>query len=157
MEVKKSQHKYIVGPKGNTLQEILETTGVSVEMPPLDSGSETIILRGEPDKLGPALTQVYAKVRSYRREGERGGSERVKSDPFVPVQAKSAMVVEVTAPAWLHRFIIGKKGQNIGRITQQLPRVSGGRRVGDLGRDTPRRSCHKTAAICVSQQLSVVS
>ncbi|XP_030017699.1 vigilin [Sphaeramia orbicularis] len=98
VEVKKSQHKYIIGPKGNTLQEILEATGVSVEMPPLDSGSETIILRGEPDKLGPALTQVYAK-------------------------AKSVMVVEVTAPAWLHRFIIGKKGQNIGRITQQLPRV----------------------------------
>ncbi|XP_069042673.1 vigilin isoform X1 [Lepisosteus oculatus] len=98
VEVKKSQHKYIIGPKGNTLQEILETTGVSVEMPPLDSGSETIILRGEPDKLGPALTQVYAK-------------------------AKSVMVAEVTAPAWLHRFIIGKKGQNIGRITQQLPKV----------------------------------
>ncbi|KAG5852072.1 hypothetical protein ANANG_G00058540 [Anguilla anguilla] len=98
VEVKKSQHKYIVGPKGNTLQEIMESTGVSVEMPPLDSGSETIILRGEPDKLGPALTQVYAK-------------------------AKSVMVVEVTAPAWLHRFIIGKKGQNIGRITQQLPKV----------------------------------
>ncbi|KAK6323238.1 hypothetical protein J4Q44_G00055770 [Coregonus suidteri] len=98
VEVKKSQHKYIVGPKGNSLHEIMETTGVSVEMPPLDSGSETIILRGEPDKLGPALTQVYAK-------------------------AKSVMVVEVTAPAWLHRFIIGKKGQNIGRITQQLPKV----------------------------------
>uniref|UniRef100_A0A672LX40 Vigilin n=1 Tax=Sinocyclocheilus grahami TaxID=75366 RepID=A0A672LX40_SINGR len=98
VEVKKSQHKYIVGPKGNTLQEILENTGVSVEMPPLDSGSETIILRGEPDKLGPALTQVYAK-------------------------AKSVIVVEVIAPAWLHRFIIGKKGQNISRITQQLPKV----------------------------------
>ncbi|XP_016312403.1 vigilin-like [Sinocyclocheilus anshuiensis] len=98
VEVKKSQHKYIVGPKGNTLQEILENTGVSVEMPPLDSASETIILRGEPDKLGPALTQVYAK-------------------------AKSVIVVEVIAPAWLHRFIIGKKGQNISRITQQLPKV----------------------------------
>ncbi|XP_067285382.1 vigilin isoform X2 [Pseudorasbora parva] len=98
VEVKKSQHKYIVGPKGNTLQEILENTGVSVEMPSLDSASETIILRGEPDKLGPALTQVYAK-------------------------AKSVIVVEVIAPAWLHRFIIGKKGQNIGRITQQLPKV----------------------------------
>lgn len=47
----------------------------------------------------------------------------VKSDLCVAVQAKSVMVVEVTAPAWLHRFIIGKKGQNIGRITQQLPRV----------------------------------
>ncbi|KAL0970265.1 hypothetical protein UPYG_G00239660 [Umbra pygmaea] len=98
VEVKKSQHKYIVGPKGNTLHDIMENTGVSVEMPPLDSSSETIILRGEPDKLGPALTQVYAK-------------------------AKSMKVAEVSAPAWLHRFIIGKKGQNIGRITQQLPRV----------------------------------
>lgn len=66
VEVKKSQHKYIIGPKGNTLQEILEATGVSVEMPPLDSSSETIILRGEPDKLGPALTQVYAKVRQRK-------------------------------------------------------------------------------------------
>ncbi|XP_072349563.1 vigilin isoform X2 [Scyliorhinus torazame] len=98
VEVKKSQHKYIVGPKGNTLQEILDVTGVSVEMPSLESSCETIILRGEPDKLGPALTQVYAK-------------------------AKSVTVAEVTAPAWLHRFIIGKKGQNIGRITQQLPKV----------------------------------
>nr|XP_014346127.1 PREDICTED: vigilin-like [Latimeria chalumnae] len=98
VEVKKSQHKYIVGPKKNTLQEILDTTEVSVEMPPLESSSETILLRGEPDKLGPALTQVYAK-------------------------AKSVMVAEVTAPAWLHRFIIGKKGQSIGRITQQLPKV----------------------------------
>lgn len=70
VEVKKSQHKYIIGPKGNTLQEILEATGVSVEMPPLDSGSETIILRGEPDRLGPALTQVYAKVRRRRHNSD---------------------------------------------------------------------------------------
>lgn len=62
MEVKKSQHKYVIGPKGNSLQEILERTGVSVEIPPSDSISETVILRGEPEKLGQALTEVYAKV-----------------------------------------------------------------------------------------------
>lgn len=62
MEVKKSQHKYVIGPKGNTLQEILDKTGVSVEIPPSDSSSETVILRGEPDRLGQALTEVYAKV-----------------------------------------------------------------------------------------------
>lgn len=62
VEVKKSQHKYVIGPKGNTLQEILDRTGVSVEIPPLDSTSETVILRGEPDRLGQALTEVYAKV-----------------------------------------------------------------------------------------------
>uniref|UniRef100_A0A9R1SI57 Vigilin n=2 Tax=Cyprinus carpio TaxID=7962 RepID=A0A9R1SI57_CYPCA len=94
MEVKKSQHKYVIGPKGNTLQEILDRTGVSVEIPPLDSSSETVILRGEPDRLGQALTE-----------------------------ANSYTVSSVSAPSWLHRFIIGKKGQNLAKITQQMPKV----------------------------------
>ncbi|KAJ3600132.1 hypothetical protein NHX12_034082, partial [Muraenolepis orangiensis] len=98
VEVKKSQHKYVIGPKGNTLQEILEKTGVSVEIPPSDSALETVILRGEPDRLGQALTEVYAKANSYS-------------------------VSMVTAPSWLHRFIIGKKGQNLAKITQQMPKV----------------------------------
>ncbi|KAK3556433.1 hypothetical protein QTP70_008283 [Hemibagrus guttatus] len=98
VEVKKSQHKYVIGPKGNTLQEILDKTGVSVEIPPPDSSSETVILRGEPDRLGQALTEVYAKANSYT-------------------------VSHVSAPSWLHRFIIGKKGQNLAKITQQMPKV----------------------------------
>ncbi|XP_062853273.1 high density lipoprotein binding protein a [Trichomycterus rosablanca] len=98
VEVKKSQHKYVIGPKGNTLHEILERTGVSVEIPPSDSSSETVILRGEPDRLGQALTEVYAKANSYT-------------------------VSYVSAPSWLHRFIIGKKGQNLAKITQQMPKV----------------------------------
>jgi len=62
VEVKKTQHRYVIGPKGSGLTEILAATGVSVEIPPSDNVSETITLRGEPDKLGPALTMVYAKV-----------------------------------------------------------------------------------------------
>ena len=63
MEVKKSQHRYVIGPRGNGIQDILQSTGVAVAIPPLDSPSETITLRGEQDKLGPALTMVYSKVR----------------------------------------------------------------------------------------------
>jgi len=66
VEVKKSQHKYVIGRKGNTLLESLDKTGVSVEIPPSDSALETVILRGEPDRLGQALTEVYAKVRRGR-------------------------------------------------------------------------------------------
>jgi hypothetical protein len=43
----------------------LKESGVSVEVPSLDDNSETITLRGEQDKLGPALTMVYSKVRTY--------------------------------------------------------------------------------------------
>ena len=62
VEVKKSQHRYIIGSKGSGLSEILAETGVSVEVPPSDNSSETITLRGDPENLGPALTLVYSKV-----------------------------------------------------------------------------------------------
>lgn len=52
VEVRKSQHKYVIGPKGNTINEILADTGVFVEMPSSDSVSETITLRGPQEKLG---------------------------------------------------------------------------------------------------------
>ncbi len=58
VEVKKTQHKYVVGPKGHVLQEILQTSGVWVEVPPPESDSNTITLRGPQDKLGQALTLV---------------------------------------------------------------------------------------------------
>lgn len=43
---------------------------------------------------------------------------------FTPTtQANSYTVSHVSAPSWLHRFIIGKKGQNLAKITQQMPKV----------------------------------
>lgn len=43
---------------------------------------------------------------------------------FALLQANSYTVSSVSAPSWLHRFIIGKKGQNLAKITQQMPKVS---------------------------------
>ncbi len=85
IEVKKPQHKYIVGPKGSTLNEIFETTGVSVEMPSSDSTAETIILRGEPEKLANALAVLYQK-------------------------AHSETEVEIEVPGWIQRHLLGPKG-----------------------------------------------
>ncbi|CAB4021572.1 eukaryotic translation initiation factor 4 gamma 1 isoform X1 [Paramuricea clavata] len=70
IEVKKSEHKYVTGPKGHALQEIFASTGVSVEMPPLESDTEAITLRGEPDRLSTALIQVYD--RANRRANTEG-------------------------------------------------------------------------------------
>ncbi len=38
-------------------------------------------------------------------------------------RANSVVVEEVHARSWLHRFIIGRKGQNVQKITQDLPKV----------------------------------
>lgn len=98
VEVRKSQHKYVIGPRRSNIAEILHDTGVSVEMPPSETTTETITLRGPQDKLGQALTMVYAK-------------------------ANSVVQQDVEAPTWLHKFIIGRKGANIRQITQDLPKV----------------------------------
>merc|ERR1719361_1049380 len=99
VEVKKSQHKYVIGPKGNSINEILSQTGVFVEMPTSDSTSETITLRGPQDKLGLALTKVYEK-------------------------ANSVVSYDVHCPTWLHKYLIGKKGSKlqtlIGDLSKQV-------------------------------------
>jgi polyribonucleotide nucleotidyltransferase len=98
VEVPRAQHKYVIGPRGATIQEILAITGVSVEMPAADSPTDTIILRGPQDKLGYALSTVYEKANS--------------------VQTKV-----LDAPAWIHKYIIGKKGTNINKITSAYPNI----------------------------------
>merc|ERR1711981_811061 len=98
VEVKKSQHKYVIGPKGNAINEILQDTGVFVEMPSSDSTSETITLRGPQEKLGLALTKVYEK-------------------------ANSVVSYDVSCPTWLHKYIIGRKGAGIQKLTGELQKV----------------------------------
>ncbi|XP_043578078.1 vigilin [Bombus pyrosoma] len=99
VEVPKSQHKYVIGPRGSTIAEILQVTGVSVEMPAPDSPTGTITLRGPQEKLGQALNKVYEKANSVR-------------------------TAVVKAPVWIHKYIIGRKGVNIKRITQEMPKVN---------------------------------
>lgn len=98
VEVPRAQHKYVIGPRGSTIQEILRITGVSVEMPASDAATDTIILRGPHEKLGNALATVYEKANS--------------------VQSR---VLE--APAWIHKYIIGRKGASIKELTSSYPNV----------------------------------
>lgn len=95
VEVKKQQHRYVIGPKGQILQEILKQTGVSIEVPPSDNPSETITLRGEQEKLGPALTLLYEKAHSEIEE-------------------------EIVAYSWLQKYIIGPKGAHFQEISQDF-------------------------------------
>ena len=99
VEVAKAQHRYVIGHKGSTIAEILQLTGVSVEMPPSDSSLETITLRGPQVALGNALTVVYQKANS------------VKS-------------VEINAPHWIHKYVIGRKGVNIMKLEEDCPNVN---------------------------------
>uniref|UniRef100_A0A182XCS0 K Homology domain-containing protein n=1 Tax=Anopheles quadriannulatus TaxID=34691 RepID=A0A182XCS0_ANOQN len=98
VEVVRAQHKYVYGPRGSTIQEILQTTGVSVEMPSSDSPIDTITLRGPQDKLGNALNVVYQKAHSIRTD-------------------------LLECPQWIHKYIIGREGGHIKEFSAQHPNV----------------------------------
>lgn len=93
VEVPKWQHKYVIGHKGSTMAEILQETGVSVEVPPADVAGDTITLRGPYKVLGDALEYLFAK-------------------------ATSMQCVEIDAPSHIHKLIIGKKAAFIKELQE---------------------------------------
>ncbi|VDN04210.1 unnamed protein product [Thelazia callipaeda] len=97
-QVTRAQHRYIVGPQRRGLAEILKATGVSVEVPPEDEDSDTITLRGDPQKLGEALAMVYAK-------------------------ASSVITAEITCEPWMHKFLIGAKGATLESLVPNKDKV----------------------------------
>ncbi|GFS87412.1 vigilin [Nephila pilipes] len=92
---KEAVANYIIEPRGQNIQEILQETDVSVELPTPDVQSDTITLRGEQAKLDPALTLVYPSVKTEYMD----------------------------VPSWFHKYIIGKKGANIKHVTRDLSKV----------------------------------
>ncbi|XP_022244793.1 vigilin-like isoform X2 [Limulus polyphemus] len=73
-------------------------TGVSVEVPSLHSPSETTFLRRYQEKLGPGPSHLFE-------------------------EASKVIVAEVSAPSWLHKYIIGRKGASIKHVIQDFPMV----------------------------------
>merc|ERR1712048_1049329 len=93
--VDKKQHKFVIGPRGKNIQDVLEKTGVSVEVPAQDDPSNSITLRGENSEMGAAITMVYGYASSHQ-------------DAFIE------------AEEWMHRLLIGQKGQTIPEISEKF-------------------------------------
>ncbi|KAJ1919870.1 hypothetical protein IWQ60_007126 [Tieghemiomyces parasiticus] len=60
--IPKRQHRFLVGPKGATIQEVLEITGCSMELAPAADPSESVVIRGPENRLMDALTLVMEKA-----------------------------------------------------------------------------------------------
>uniref|UniRef100_A0A8B9KCL4 Vigilin n=1 Tax=Astyanax mexicanus TaxID=7994 RepID=A0A8B9KCL4_ASTMX len=124
LSLEKAFHPFIAGAYNRLVQELSQETGARISIPPPSLLKDEIVITGEKE----AVAMAIARIRAIYEEKVRVVVRYLIPDFYhrlgqAEVSAKSVMVVEVTAPAWLHRFIIGKKGQNISRITQQLPKV----------------------------------
>ncbi|VDM53739.1 unnamed protein product [Angiostrongylus costaricensis] len=96
--VARAQHRYIIGQQRSGLHTILKETGVSVEVPNEDENSDTITLRGDPNKLGEALALVYQR-------------------------ASSVITQQLDAPAWLHKHLIGPRGTTLQQLVPNRNKV----------------------------------
>lgn len=64
ISIPKRQHKYLYGKNGETLKEILNESGCTVELPSLEDPSENVTIRGPDAQLVNGLTVVMAKARA---------------------------------------------------------------------------------------------
>jgi predicted PilT family ATPase len=63
--IKKAQHRFVIGKRGENLDEIMKEFGVIVEIPAPEVESDTIVLRGPQDRLVLALTKVRLRSRIH--------------------------------------------------------------------------------------------
>ncbi|KAJ3162355.1 hypothetical protein HDU86_004835 [Geranomyces michiganensis] len=172
--VKKRQHRFIIGPKGATLHEILEKTGCHVELPPASDSSDSVTIRGPDNMLSSALQLVieksnsvvidevdiaatisssidpelfvrflYTKERAHLKSIESTHNVTISQTktqsgtPVLELQGKTKSETDaaraalyksvkewgnelcfgvVEIPSGLHKFVIGKGGQNIAKV-----------------------------------------
>ncbi|KAG0239787.1 hypothetical protein BGX31_002497 [Mortierella sp. GBA43] len=68
INIPKAQHRFLVGAKGVHINEIHAATGCTIEIPPVDSTSDSIVIRGPEKELVPALTLIMEKANSSQIE-----------------------------------------------------------------------------------------
>uniref|UniRef100_A0A669E441 Vigilin n=1 Tax=Oreochromis niloticus TaxID=8128 RepID=A0A669E441_ORENI len=102
VNIEKVYHPFITGAYNKLVGEMMQETGARINVPPQSVNKTEIVITGEKEQVALAVTKI----------------KKVYED-----KANSYTVSSVSAPSWLHRFIIGKKGQNLAKITQQMPKV----------------------------------
>ncbi|KAG0006563.1 hypothetical protein BGZ65_006631 [Modicella reniformis] len=68
INIPKRQHRFLVGTRGVHINEIHAVTGCTIEIPPAESTSDSIVVRGPESKLIPALTLIMEKANSSQIE-----------------------------------------------------------------------------------------
>uniref|UniRef100_A0A668AYZ2 Vigilin n=1 Tax=Myripristis murdjan TaxID=586833 RepID=A0A668AYZ2_9TELE len=102
VNIDKVYHPFITGAYNKLVGEMMQETGARINVPPPSVNKTEIVITGEKEQVALAV----AMIKKIYEE-----------------KANSYTVSSVSAPSWLHRFIIGKKGQNLAKITQQMPKV----------------------------------
>uniref|UniRef100_A0A8C3A058 Vigilin n=1 Tax=Cyclopterus lumpus TaxID=8103 RepID=A0A8C3A058_CYCLU len=102
VNIDKVYHPFLTGAFNKLVGEMMQETGARINVPPPSVNKTEIVITGEKEQVALAVTLI----------------KKVYEE-----KANSYTISSVSAPSWLHRFIIGKKGQNLAKITQQMPKV----------------------------------
>ena len=121
LKVEKKHHRFVIGNRGKSIQDVLEQHDVIVEVPALDSNSEDVVLRGEPLALGNALTAVTLVIANAKQQIQKESmlkfknifdSGKAKHDmrkKLTPYRKQKQTSILPLKPTWLPHDGVGKK------------------------------------------------
>uniref|UniRef100_A0A8C2SZY6 Vigilin n=1 Tax=Coturnix japonica TaxID=93934 RepID=A0A8C2SZY6_COTJA len=124
--IPKEHHRFVIGKNGEKLQDLELKTATKIQIPRPDDPSNQIKITGTKEGIEKARHEILLISAEQVLQGWDStclGLPIKQLLKFSVFQANSFTVSSVSAPSWLHRFIIGKKGQNLAKITQQMPKV----------------------------------
>ncbi|KAG7263318.1 hypothetical protein CRUP_002210 [Coryphaenoides rupestris] len=123
VSIDKVYHPFITGAANKLVMEMMQETGARINVPPPSVNKTEIVITGEKEQVALAVAMIKKGNTLHEILEKTGVSVEIPPSDSALETANSYTVSTVTAPSWLHRFIIGKKGQNLAKITQQMPKV----------------------------------
>ncbi|KAL0487248.1 hypothetical protein AKO1_001112 [Acrasis kona] len=105
IEVPKHLHRYIIGSKGSIISKIQEESGDDTKIT-IKPGEDTIIISSQSDLGISNATKFINDIHSRHKHQVDSSSMSLKSRTVV-------------IPSSLHKYIIGKGGENINNIQRQ--------------------------------------
>merc|ERR1719507_629230 len=116
LEVPKIYHPFVCGANNANIQAwTAKHANVRINIPPLSVHKDELSITGEKE----GVLAVKAAIVVIWKDMEKMGLALTK----VYEKANSVVNLVLPCPTWLHKYIIGKKGAGIQRISQDLPKV----------------------------------
>ncbi|XP_076365239.1 vigilin-like isoform X2 [Tachypleus tridentatus] len=137
VSVPKEYHRFILGNKGKKLVKLERGTNTKISIPRPENLCDIIKITGTKEGIEKAAreiqviidktTGVSVEVPSLRSPSETTiwrRCDKLGATPSLLIEkATKVVMAELSAPGWLHKHIVGRKGASVKHVIQGFPMI----------------------------------
>ena len=118
INIPKEHHRFLLEKGGVKLQDLEKQTSTVITVPKAGDNSDRITVQGNREGIPFALLEIKNISSGDEAQANIGLAQKK-----VYEETNWLVNESVSCPTWLHKFIIGRKGAGIQKISQELQKV----------------------------------